>query len=262
MGAYDHILKANIHEIFPDLCRIQLGIAYAKGEDIKDKLQATVEREADFLQKVTTANGEQLIVHLEFQATDDATMIDRMHFYWMLLQQKYKMEIRQYVLYIGNGTPKMTTILPPEKQYKGFQLLNLGVLDYQPLLNSNNPEEVVWAVLYKMDPSEVPIALEAIIARLYKLTTPKATFYKYLRQVMSFGRLRNFSHIIQEILENMDIVYNVKEDAFYQQGEAKGEAKGRLAEKKAQALKMKQKNYPIEEIVDITGLTREQIEQL
>jgi len=75
---------------------------------------------------------------------------------------------------------------------------------------------------------------------------------------MSFGRLRNFSHIIQEILESMDIVYNVKEDVFYQQGEAKG----RLAEKKAQALKMKQKNYPIEEIIDITGLTREQIEQL
>lgn len=52
------------------------------------------------------------------------------------------------------------------------------------------------------------------------------------------------------------------ENAAERKGEAKGRAEGRAEEKKQNALKMKQKGYPIEDIAEITGLPIGEIEIL
>jgi predicted transposase/invertase (TIGR01784 family) len=46
-----------------------------------------------------------------------------------------------------------------------------------------------------------------------------------------------------------------------ERGEAKGKAKGKAENKLETARTMKQRNYPIDEIMAITGLSREEIEQ-
>jgi predicted transposase/invertase (TIGR01784 family) len=260
---YDHTLKENIHEIFPALCKKHLGIEIAKTEDIKDKIQATIEREADFLQKVTTTQGNTLIVQLEFQTTDDPNMIHRMHFYWVLLKQKYKHEIIQYVIYIGKHPPKMATQLLPEESYQGFNLLDIATLDHTQSLRSNIPEEVIMAALSNVGSEDIEEVLRQIISRLQKLSKSEKTFNRYLRQLFIFARLRNFSHIIKTLLQNMAITYNIKEDAFYQEGLEKGMEKGLEQGKKEMVMQLiKDGTLTIKKIAEITGMTTQQIKSI
>ena len=96
---FDKILKENIAAVFPSLSKKLLGIEVASSEELKDKLQRTTEREADFLRKVITTNNEALIVHLEFQTNDDQQIIERMRVYHALISQRYQLPVKQYVVY-------------------------------------------------------------------------------------------------------------------------------------------------------------------
>ncbi|MDX2302735.1 MAG: hypothetical protein NW226_08035 [Microscillaceae bacterium] len=58
---YDKILKENIGQFFLALSEKYFGIAIAHTEEIKDKLQTTLEKEADFLRIIYTPAGEKLI---------------------------------------------------------------------------------------------------------------------------------------------------------------------------------------------------------
>lgn len=48
----------------------------------------------------------------------------------------------------------------------------------------------------------------------------------------------------------------------HEDGKAEGRAEGKVEEKKEIAKKLKEKNMPIEEITELTGLTKEEIEKL
>ncbi len=48
MGDYDKIIKENIESVFLQLLERFTGIRIVESEEIKDKLQRTFEREADF----------------------------------------------------------------------------------------------------------------------------------------------------------------------------------------------------------------------
>ncbi|KJU83428.1 Transposase (putative), YhgA-like protein, partial [Candidatus Magnetobacterium bavaricum] len=60
---------------------------------IESKMQVTDEREADFLLKVVTAQGETIIIHIEFQLTNDADMVYRMLRYWCHMTQIHKLPV-------------------------------------------------------------------------------------------------------------------------------------------------------------------------
>ena len=251
---YDKILKENIEAIFPSLSKNYLGIEIAQSEPLKDKLQDTLEREADFLQKVTTTQGEQLIVHLEFQSTDDASMIKRMKLYEALLDRKYDLPIKQFVIYLGRKTPQMRTQVESSKIYKGFQLINLQTLDYEPLLNSKIPEEVILAILSNFESREAGQLLTQIIERLTKLIDNPATLQKYTYHLVTLARLRNLTQVTKQTLNNMAITYDIKKDAFYQEG-----IKQNMREIVSN---MKKAGFSTEDIIKATGLTKEQIDKI
>ncbi|MEY4905813.1 MAG: hypothetical protein RLZZ292_3628, partial [Bacteroidota bacterium] len=65
---YDRILKENIQPIIPFLIKHILGLEVTQLEEMKDKLQVTMEREADFIQRVKTGNPlTDYIIQIEFQ---------------------------------------------------------------------------------------------------------------------------------------------------------------------------------------------------
>lgn len=272
---YDHTFKQNIHEIFPALCKKHLGIDLAGSVDIKDKLNVTLERETDFLQIVTTTQGDEFIVHLEFQVADDQQMIHRMHFYWGLLRQKFKLPVKQYVIFIGRTVPTMRTVLPPDEMYKGFELLDVATWDYSKSLSSKVPEEIILAALGNVEEKDMEGVLRQIILSLQKLTTSDKAFNKYLRQLFVLARLRSFTYTIKKILREMGVIYNVKEDAFYQEGVEEGIKKGiekGLEEgiekglekgKKAMIIQLlKDGDFTIKKIAKISGMTIKQIQEI
>ena len=255
---YDKIFKENIQAIFPGLSRRYLGIEVVKSEPIKDKLQKTIEREADFLQKVTTTSGEQLIVHLEFQSNDDPKMLERMRLYHALIKQKYGFPIRQFVIYLGKKTPTMQTQLKPSEVFTGFELLDLQTFDYQDLVKADVPEEVILAILSNFDDKEASSALVQIIQRLKELSTSPATLKKYTYHLLTLARLRNLTPITQQTLNDMAITYDIKKDALYLQGKQEGREENTIEF----VLNMKKAGFSTKDIIKATGLTKEQIDEI
>jgi hypothetical protein len=64
---FDRIFKENIEALFHFFAARE-GVKIEKSEEIKDKIQATVEREADFVRKIIFAKKKMnSILQLEFQ---------------------------------------------------------------------------------------------------------------------------------------------------------------------------------------------------
>ncbi len=106
---YDKILKENIASLFLPLSEKYLGIRIRKSEELKDKLQTTIEKEPDFIRIVETDTEEKFILHLEFLSADEEGMIYRMQEYYGILRKKYGLSVRQFVIYLGRKPSKMQT---------------------------------------------------------------------------------------------------------------------------------------------------------
>ncbi|TAE49306.1 MAG: hypothetical protein EAY69_03140, partial [Cytophagales bacterium] len=100
---YDKIFKENIEPVFLALCENYLQIEIEKTEEIKDKLQTTLEREPDFLKIIHSKRREKFILHIEFQSKDESDMIYRMQEYYAILRKKYQMPIEQIVVYLDKN---------------------------------------------------------------------------------------------------------------------------------------------------------------
>ncbi|HAA15917.1 MAG TPA: hypothetical protein DCE41_31085, partial [Cytophagales bacterium] len=125
MGDYDIIIKENLEALLLPLAAKYLGISIAKAEDLPEKLPATLERQPDFVKRVTDTNGATFILHLEFQSTNEEEMRFRMAEYAGLLIRKYRLPLRQHVVYLGQRPPTMETELPQEMWITGFNLHNI-----------------------------------------------------------------------------------------------------------------------------------------
>ena len=79
---YDRIFKENIEPMIPFIARRLFGVEMiTESEDLKDKLQYTLEKEADYLQRIIHPNPtDDYILHVECQVKDDKEMLSRMLF--------------------------------------------------------------------------------------------------------------------------------------------------------------------------------------
>jgi hypothetical protein len=200
---YDKIVKENIESIIPALMNSVLGFQVVKAEVIREKLQQTKEKEADALRIITDPSGLQFILHLEFQVDDYSKMVYRMVDYWGLLKSKYHLPVRQFVIFIGKGEPKMKNILAEDGNYFHFSLINITQFDYLRFLNSNNPEEIILAVLSDFGKEKPENALNQIIQRLSETKTDQTSFQKYLRQLRVLSKLRKLDLKFDDMIQNM-----------------------------------------------------------
>ena len=141
VNQYDKILRENIEAALPGLIRNLLNIHAINTEELPDDIQHTKERKPDVLKKVTDKKGETFVLHIEFQVKDESNMVFRMAEYYIMLLRRYELPVRQYVIYIGAGTPTMTDHIRSEPMNFKYQLIALSAIDYHLLLRSDNPEE-------------------------------------------------------------------------------------------------------------------------
>jgi hypothetical protein len=134
----------------PGIIEHLLGLDIISSEELPDDIQHTRERRPDLLKKVTDGAGKQYVLHIEYQARNDKDMAYRMAEYSIMLQWKYRLEVKQYVVYIGMGKSSMPqSIVTEDFQFK-YRVLALSSIDYKIFLNSDKPEEKILAILAKL----------------------------------------------------------------------------------------------------------------
>ena len=222
MGDLDKIIKENMEALLLRLAKQLLGIEINDPVDLSEKLQTTVEREPDFLKKVRNNDGTQFILHLEFQTRDELKMVYRMAEYKALLQRKFELPVKQFVIYLGTRKPRMRTQLAEDEKIIGFDLKNIHDLPVDQALASNVPEEVILAILADYPKADAEQVVARIIQRLPTISTDSAALKKNIQQLLVLSRLRNLSEVAEKQIEEMPITYDIEKDHLFKRGIEQG----------------------------------------
>jgi hypothetical protein len=131
-----------------------------------------------------------------------------------MLLRLYKIPVRQFVIFLGKGKPKMTTELFSGDLAFKYHLLSIKTIDYKVFLKSNKPEEIVFAVLSNFGLEKPENAIGTIIRKLEETTKTELTLKKYLRQLRILAELRKLDYKIDEIIESIAKYVNEETDYF------------------------------------------------
>lgn len=235
---YDKIIKENLEALFLPFLEQLLGIRIMSAERLPAKMQTTQEREADFLRKITNEEGKESILHLEFESEAKRIMVYRVSEYHGILLKKHRLPIYHVVVYLGKRRPNIPTQLKKEEVYTGFELIDLGRLDYKQMLSSQIPEAVVLAILadFKGEPPEK--AIRSILERLRQVAKGELSLQKYIRQLNVLSGLRKLHELTVKTIEDMPITYDIRTDFLYKKGKVEGKVEGK-AEGKIEGMEHK-----------------------
>jgi predicted transposase YdaD len=95
-------------------------------------------------------------------------------------------------------------------------------LDYETVLDSDIPEEIMLAILCDFKQEEAKEVLAKIIQRLQLWSKDAITLHKYIRQILVLSRLRKLELVTTQQLKDMALVYDIEQDALFKEGEEKG----------------------------------------
>ncbi|MCB0614976.1 MAG: hypothetical protein KDC75_16780, partial [Phaeodactylibacter sp.] len=162
------------------------------------------------------------ILHLEFESEAKRVIVYRVSEYHGILLKKYRLPIYHVVVYLGKRKPNIPTQLKKEEVFTGFELIDLGRLDYHQMLRSQIPEAVVLAILgdFKGKPAEE--AIRSIVERLRQVTKGELSLQKYIRQLNVMSGLRKLQELTVKTIEDMPITYDIRTDFLYKKGKMEG----------------------------------------
>eukprot|EP01132_Coremiostelium_polycephalum_P012055 gene12055-14742_t len=171
-------MQANL----PGIIEHVLGLRIISSEELKDDIQYTKERKTDLLKKVKDAQGQKYILHIEYQKKNERIMVYRMAEYSIMLQRKYKLPVKQFVIYIGQDDFKMST--------------TIQTLDFQYRI-----EQKLLAILGNPGIEDPKQILKQIVMDIKNQTTEDQ---------------------LDEIMVSVNEFFNIEKDPIYIRGEKKG----------------------------------------
>ncbi len=255
VSQYDKIFKENLEAIIPGLLQNVLGITAVLSEELPDDVQHTKERKPDVLKKITDNQGNIYVLQIEFQVADEPEMVYRMAEYYIMLERKYQLPIRQYVIFLGSTTPQMPTRLDRPNLKFDFPLIAFSMLDYRLFLRSARPEEIVLSILANFDGDSTDTALQQIIKRIEETSSGDFSLRKHINQVRVLAQLRNLGVKLKSAMDSIAQFISPEKDAFYLIGQERAE------ERFVRSLLTKT-DMTVEQLADIAGVSVEFVEQI
>ncbi|MEY4904327.1 MAG: hypothetical protein RLZZ292_2142 [Bacteroidota bacterium] len=258
---YDKILKENIQPIIPFLIKHILGLEVTQLEEMKDKLQVTMEREADFIQKVKTGNPlTDYIIQIEFQVKNEKDLKKRMLLYYAILYNNHGIPIKQFIVYIGEAKKPgiKNTVKHDDLSYR-FTALNLQDFDVELFLTSDKPEEILLAILANFGNNKPEDVIRRILNRIQDIIGKEIKLQKYARQLQILSMLRKLQPQTNKIIQDMALTFDIREDVVYQQGYSDAEVKKDTATVTNMLLNS---NLTIAQIANFSGTTEEFVKKI
>lgn len=144
-----------------------------------------------------------------------------------MLERKYQLPVRQYVIFLGSATPQMPTQLDRPNLRFDFPLIAFAALDYRLFLRSDRPEEVLLSILANFDGDPAEQALRQIVRRIEETSSSDFSLKKHINQLRVLAQLRKLGIKLKEAMDSILPFIDPEQDAFYLIGEERGEEKGR-----------------------------------
>ncbi|PRY41977.1 putative transposase/invertase (TIGR01784 family) [Spirosoma oryzae] len=263
VNQYDKILRENLEAIIPGLLENVLGITAVESEELPDDLQHTKERKPDVLKKIVNETGDEFVLQIEFQVADEPDMVYRMAEYYIMLERKYRLPVRQFVVFLGATTPQMPTRLNRLTLTFEFPIVSFATLDYHLFLRSNQPEEVLLSILANLGTTDMEAKLVQIVQRVGETSQGDFSFRKHINQLRVLAQLRNLGIKLKEAMDSIEKLISPEKDVFYLMGEEKGEQRGQMkAEERFVRNLLAETNMPADRVAKLAGVSVEFVEQV
>lgn len=158
------------------------------------------QRRADLVIKARPRQSqEKVILHIEIQNNNQATIVWRMLRYYQDIRAEHVEPIQQYLLYIGKQRCSMLqTIQEPNLSYQ-YTLVDMHTVDCQTLLERNTPEALVLAILcdFKGRPADAVVREIGTRLRLLLHNDDKG-FLDYFSMLEILGQNRDLEQPLKE----------------------------------------------------------------
>jgi hypothetical protein len=175
---YDKIFKENLEELILPMLKYQWDVQIKSMKRIRNKLQTTTEREADFLSEITDHQNQKFILHVEVQTKDETNMVYRIQEYHGNISRKYRLPVHHFVFYFGNKPSKMITRLPADTLFEGFPC---WISKEKPVVGMENAF-VSHIFLLNLIKTSIPYCLQAPIGiKKYLITRSCQVWNKKLK---------------------------------------------------------------------------------
>lgn len=250
---YDKIFKENLEVTLPIIVRDILGLQIVQSEEIPDDIQHTKERKPDALKKVVDVDGNTYILHVEFQVEDEQEMVYRMAEYSIMLMRKYKLETKQFVIYLREKYPTMPVHIETKRFRYSYELVCLSKVNYHLFLKSDIPEIQMLAILANLGKGDRYAAIRNIVEKIQANTFGDFSTSINFKQLRIFVQLRDsLTPLFEQVMQTVSKFFKEERDYLYRRGEAKGEAKGEVKGE------IKGKREVIENLITAFGFSNEQ----
>ncbi|TKC63961.1 hypothetical protein FBD94_06355 [Pedobacter hiemivivus] len=255
---YDKLFKENIQQNLSGIVKHVLSLDVTTIEVLNEDVQYTKERKTDLLTKVIDKNGNTYLLHVEYQTNNYRNMHYRMAEYSIMLQRKYKLPVKQFVIYIGPGKANMPTVIDTKDHKFRYTMTSLSAVDYRLFLKSDAIEEKMLAVLGNIDPQDSVFVLEEIVKAIKYNVASGLSTDRYLQQLHVLVKLRNLGDKLEEVMINVADFFKEEEDPLFR----RGHKKGKIEEQIEIARNFKSIGVATTDIAKGTGLSVMEVEAL
>lgn len=255
VSQYDKILRENLEAIIPGLLENVLGIRVVASEELPDDVQHTKERKPDVLKKITDSQASTYILQIEFQVADEPEMVYRMAEYYIMLERKYQLPIRQYVIFLGSMSPQMPTRLDRANLTFNFPLVSFVTLNYRLFLRSDRPEEVLLSILANFEGDNVEMALQEIIRRVEETSVGDSSLKRHFNQLRVLAQLRNLGIKLRAAMDSIMPFIKPENDVLYLIGQER-------AEERIVRNLLTETDMTVERVAKLAGVSVDFVEQV
>jgi len=225
---YDKTIKEIIEPALRPLINILLGIRVEEMQEVKDKIQVTIEREGDHLKALIFRDSKlNAILHLEFHVKDEDIGL-LMLLKKSMLKLRLKLPVKQFVLYMGDKKKlgRLRDFYQDETTSHQFSVISLRTIPFGEFLKYDIPEVITLAILCDFGGKSPEEAIREILKRLDETAGGKKGASAHISRLEIFSNLRNLQQLFIQISNQMAFTYDLKKDLRYQQGKEEGMEKG------------------------------------
>jgi predicted transposase/invertase (TIGR01784 family) len=228
---FDRIFKENIEALFHFFAARE-GVKIEKSEEIKDKIQATVEREADFVRKIIFAKKKlNSILQLEFQLGAGKRLPHRLLLYRALLYHEHDLSVKQIVIFLASKPIKMKNFIEQENLYLGFHVVNVCEIPYHEFIKTKAPQAIIMAILADTENQTPDKIVDDVLTALSENAIDEIELNKYLGQLQILSNLRKLQTKVYQKIKTMPIKVDLSKDPMFidikEEGKKEGLQEGR-----------------------------------
>ena len=175
--------------------------------------QVILEQETDTLVLIKLKNGKKFILHWEFETKNDPRMARRMASYDFMIHLKYGLDVRSLVIYIGSAPMNIKTTVNFNENYYNCKVIDIRDINPELFLASENPKEIILALLAGNDENSRELIIERILIKLQALLPGSQSELKERITQLEIISLLRGEKIHEQILkekQKMTITYDIR----------------------------------------------------